>query len=174
MPVTNRNKVCNFFITFPRWEEVELSSIPQKLPKMVYYFIVKENHDDSDPDPERNSMVHYHISLVLKQGIPFKKFLDWIKAEWPSDWKRIKLETTKSFDDSIEYCKKESRDFLEFGVNPVKKNKSSKWDKLLAKYEEHLDYKRKNPSEFAVTRDRLEREEVERLGTFVRQHYGVL
>lgn len=174
MPITNRNKVSNYFVTFPRWEEVELSSIPDKLPGASYYFIVKEEHEDADPDPERCSMIHYHISIVLKQGITFKKLLDWIKREWPSDWKRIEIETTKSFDKSIDYLKKESRDYLEFGQRPDKKKMSSKWSNLLKKYEDHLDYKKKNPSEFAVTRDRLQREEVERLSKFVKQHYEVL
>lgn len=171
MPITNRNKVTHYFITFPRWKQVDLKEIPNKLPPMAWYIIVEEKHEDEDPDKERNSMIHYHISLILKQGIPFKKFIDWITKEWPHDYKRIKLETTKSWEDSIEYCKKESKNFLEFGENPVKKKMSNKWNKLLLEYEKHLQYKKENPSEFAITRDRLQREEVERLQEFVKSRY---
>lgn len=167
MPVTNRNKVSNYFITFPRWTEVDMQSIADKLPKMSYYIIVKEFHDDNDKDVTRNSMIHYHISLILKQGLPFKKFLDWIKREWPEDWKRVKLETTKSFDDSVDYLTKESKDYIIFGEKD-KKKMSAKYEKLLKEYEDHLEFKRLNPSEFAITRDRLQQEEVERLQSFVR------
>lgn len=115
----NRHKLSQFFITFPRWKTYEdLTALHTELPPSKWCYIVQELHDDEDLDLERNSMVHYHVSIILRNPVTKKKLLNWIQLKFPSNWKRVDVSATKNFEATILYMMKESTIFLETGVRP--------------------------------------------------------
>lgn len=115
----NRHKCTQYFITFSRWKEYEhLKELADIFQEHSWIYIVQEEHDDEDHNRDRNSIIHYHVSIVLKHGIPWKKMVRWITRCFPNDWKRVKIEKTKVFESALSYMKKESTVFFEFGKRP--------------------------------------------------------
>lgn len=120
--MSNRNKCTQYFLTFPRWETLtDLGIIKVRLPPVSWIFVVQEDHDEDDQDLNRNSKIHYHVSLIFKKGIAKSGLLAWLQKEWPSDWKRIDVQATKSFQNTLDYLRKESNVFYEYGTRPGRK-----------------------------------------------------
>lgn len=116
----NRHKIGQFFITLPRWKDVDdLHEIYKMLPPTNWCYIVKEFHDDVDPDKSRNSNIHYHMSVILRNKISKKKLLAWFENIFPNDYKRIDIEATKNFEATLLYMQKESKICFESGTRPV-------------------------------------------------------
>lgn len=126
MSTSNRNKCLQYFITLPRWYQLEnFSEIANKLPPRKWCYIVQEDHDDDDKNLERNSKIHYHVSIIFKKGISKSNLLKWIKNEWPDDYARIDVQATRSFTNVLDYLKKESIISYEDGERPSKLRDSS-------------------------------------------------
>jgi len=115
----NRHPIKQYFMTFSRWKTYDsLVELENLLPETTWIHIVQEDHDEPDKDELRGSMIHYHVSLVLKHEIPFKKMVKWIEKTFPNDYKRVKIEKTRNFDAALSYSKKESHIIHESGKRP--------------------------------------------------------
>lgn len=132
MSFKNRNSLKQLFITYPRWVEYETpKELTKFLPPYNYIYIVKEFHDSPDQDTTRNSDIHYHVTIVLKHALTFKKILKWCECNFPDDFERIKIEPLKNLKGALDYSKKESMDYFEDGTVPgVANGKSSSSQKL--------------------------------------------
>lgn len=116
---SNRHKLSQFFLTFPRWEEYENLEVLYKMfPPLKWGYFVKEMHDEVDPDPNRESMIHYHVSIILRNPISKKKLINWFTEICPLDYKRIDVEATRNFEATIKYMQKESKICFEVGDRP--------------------------------------------------------
>jgi hypothetical protein len=116
----NRNKVKQFFITFPQSGKVEKKEFLDNLPPLDYGFIVCEKHKDGNP--------HLHASVVLKHKINTKAFIDWVEVKYPNDWKRIQIEPTRSIQNVDTYLSKE--DPCPLVVGCLEKNSKLKLTKI--------------------------------------------
>jgi len=106
--MVNRNPVCQWFITFPRWEEYpDIKTFEQISPKTKWGYAVKESHEDGG--------IHYHVMLKLSKGITKSKMLDHWKQMFPNDYKRIDVEPTKDFRAAYNYLGKEQLEVYEWG-----------------------------------------------------------
>lgn len=136
----NRHGVYQWFITWSRWGPYTFAEVIDKLPPTKWCYIVEEDHEDPDKDVERNSMIHLHASVVFKHEIAFHKLRRWIEKTWPDDYKRIDYEPTKSFKDALDYCRKESLEFMERGCRPGDEVKpKTKWQLDLEKWIDEYD-----------------------------------
>jgi len=88
------------------------------LPGYSWIYIVQEDHDEADSDTNRNSTIHYHVSIVLNHPITKVKMINWISAAFPNEYQRVKVEATKNFERALSYCMKESTLFFEAGKRP--------------------------------------------------------
>jgi len=106
--MVNRNPVCQWFITFPRWNEYEdIKQFEKLAPKSKWGYVVKESHEDGG--------IHYHLMLKLNKGITKSKMLEYWKNTCPNDYKRIDCEPTKDFRSAYNYLGKEQLDVYEWG-----------------------------------------------------------
>lgn len=124
MTSNNRNKTLQWFVTFPRCTNLsscnreELGTFAHKFPPYEWVYVVCEKHDEpGDPDS------HYHMSIKFIKGITHSKLLDWIKLQWPDDWKRIHIAPTRSLIKTVQYMKKES--LLHYEDGSLNKAKST-------------------------------------------------
>lgn len=102
----NRNKIKQWFITFPQcgaWEKKEFFEI---LPPCDEAFIVKETHE--------NGGYHLHSSIKLIKGLSKAQFIKWFTAKLPNDYKRIDLKATMNLIKAETYLKKEDPEPFEF------------------------------------------------------------
>jgi len=110
--MVNRNPVKQWFITFPRWNEYpEIKTFEQISPKSKWGYVVKESHEDGG--------IHYHLMLKLAKGITKSKMLEFWKASFPNDYKRIDVEPTKDFRAAHNYLQKEQLEVYEWGQGMV-------------------------------------------------------
>ena len=115
--MTNRNKISQFFITFPQWERYESPEVLAKLlPPYKWIYAVQEDHD-SDKDVKD---IHYHVAIIVKYPITKAKMLTYFKSKFPDCYKRIDVQAMASVNSSIEYFNKESAIFYEDGIRPKK------------------------------------------------------
>lgn len=112
----NYHKIKQYLITLPRWHSLKVEETKDWLMPTSWGAIVEEEHDEKHAVFE--SMIHYHISVVLEHAITHKKMVQWWVQKYPEDWKRVKIEATKSFEKARSYLKKESLKHCEWGVNP--------------------------------------------------------
>lgn len=106
--MVNRNPVCQWFITFPRWKEYEdIKEFEKISPKSKWGYAVKESHEDGG--------IHYHLMLKLSKGITKVKMIEYWKTMFPNDWKRIDVEPTRDFRAAHNYLAKEQLEVYEWG-----------------------------------------------------------
>lgn len=93
----NGNKVKQWFITFPRWEDVpNWESI---LPSSKYGLATQEHHEDGG--------LHWHIIIQLKVGLTKPSLLAFFTKTYPNDWKRIHFEPIRDIGHARNYVKKD-------------------------------------------------------------------
>lgn len=113
--MVNRNKISQFFITYPKWVEYESPKrMMDFLPPCKWAYIVQENHEDNG--------IHYHVACIVKYPITKAKLLLYFKGTFPDQYKRIDVQAMASWKSSIEYLQKESLIFYEHGSRPVSKS----------------------------------------------------
>ena len=104
----NRNKIRQWFITYPQWapnhKEEILNFFLEKY-TLIYYKIAQETHEDGNP--------HYHIVIKLDEGITKKSLLSLIETTYPNDYKKIDVKSVRSIAASIKYLDKEDTKCLE-------------------------------------------------------------
>ena len=106
--MVNRNPVCQWFITFPRWNEYgDIKEFEKIAPKSKWGYVVKESHEDGG--------IHYHLMLKLTKGITKSKMLSYWTEKFPNDYKRIDIQPTKDFRAAYNYLGKEQLDVYEWG-----------------------------------------------------------
>ena len=110
--MSNRNKISQFFITYPQWVKYESpKKVLDFLPPCKWAYIVQENHEDNG--------IHYHVACIVKYPITKAKMLSFLKGYFPLDYKRIDVQAMQSVKSSIEYLQKESLIFYEHGNRPA-------------------------------------------------------
>ncbi len=102
LEMTNRNKVKSWSITFPQSGDVERKYFLESFPPCEEGICVREIHEDGG--------YHLHLGIKLKKGIKKTTMLNWIKARWPNDYKRIDVQATRSIKCWYEYLEKEDPD----------------------------------------------------------------
>ena len=137
--MVNRNPVCQWFITFPRWNEYEdIKQFELIAPKSKWGYVVKESHEDGG--------IHYHLMLKLVKGITKSKMLSYWREKFPQDYKRIDVQPTKDFRAAHTYLQKDQLDVYEWGKGmdlpcwmiPIK----MEWDRNIAESKlkfEHIE-----------------------------------
>lgn len=99
----NGNGIKQWCITFPKLElngyVTDKLCFAESFPDSVYSICCSEDHEDGTE--------HLHLGLILKHEITFPKMLDYIKAKYPKDWKRIEVEAARDISNWESYCKKE-------------------------------------------------------------------
>lgn len=106
--MVNRNPVCQWFITFPQWNEYgNIKDFEGFSPKSKWGYVVKESHEDGG--------IHYHLMLKLVKGITKSKMLEYWKLKFPDDYKRIDVQPTKDFRAAHNYLQKEQLEVYEWG-----------------------------------------------------------
>lgn len=106
----SRNPLQRYFLTFPKSREVSIESLIQLLPSYEYYIACRETHKDGTP--------HIHICISLEKKITKSQLLKPFKEEYPDDWKRIHVRSTRNFNGAVDYCKKEDTNYIEQGTPP--------------------------------------------------------
>jgi len=106
--MTNRNKIKQWFITFPQWRESSRSLILETFTKkyeLSYYKIAEETHKDGN--------MHYHALIVLQQGETKVNILKYLSKQYPADGDRIHIRAVRSLNGSVQYLSKEDKECLE-------------------------------------------------------------
>lgn len=108
MTKQNRNKMKQFFVTFPK-SKIDKHEFRDVLsPELVnWYMIVEEKHKDGTP--------HLHALYKLKDGITKSQLLKIYKQKFPDDYMRIDVKPVRSLKHSIAYLSKEDKDPLVSG-----------------------------------------------------------
>lgn len=107
---SNRNKIRQWFITYPQWspnkkEELLNLFLLSAEYKLIYYKIAQESHEDGNP--------HYHLILKLEEGLSKNKLLTLLKDAYPENYKRIDVKSIRSLKASVQYLDKEDKSCLE-------------------------------------------------------------
>lgn len=95
----NRNPVKQWEITYPQSGDEKKEDFVTKFPPYQYAIAAQETHEDGGN--------HIHLGLKLKKGLSHSKLVRWLEAKFPDDWKRIHISAIRSWDNFIDYCKKE-------------------------------------------------------------------
>lgn len=107
----NRNKKKRWFITFPQWGETPKQELLDTHKAMfapdtiIEYVIARETHADGG--------IHYHMIVVLKNGINKQGLLKKYEAIYPNDYKRVDVGSVKNMRSAMEYLRKEDPTPLE-------------------------------------------------------------
>lgn len=102
---TNRNPIKQWSITFPQCGEVTKEAFLASLPPCEDSFCAREEHKEGG--------FHLHAGVKLKKGLTKIKLIEWLKAKYPDDWKRIHVTATRSLKQWKDYCKKEDPKVVE-------------------------------------------------------------
>ena len=105
--MTNRNKIKQWFITFPQWEGTRqsiLDALQQKY-ELSYYKIAQELHKDGN--------THFHALIQLELGITKVNILKNLSKQFPKRCERIHVRAVRSMNASITYLDKEDKECLE-------------------------------------------------------------
>ena len=107
--MTHRHKVEQWGITFPKSQGIaDKATFASTFPPRKYSVVCEEVHEDGSP--------HLHAALKLRQGITHSTMINWVKKRFPNDWKRIKCEGIKNWDQWHDYCHKEDPDTITEGT----------------------------------------------------------
>lgn len=99
----NRMAVTQWSITFPQ-TTVDRKTFLESFPPAKAWVCAQEEHEDGGK--------HLHLGLVLTKGITKVRLLKWIAIKWPNDYKRIKVEGVKVWQNWVDYCMKEDPEAL--------------------------------------------------------------
>lgn len=112
----NRNPIKQWAITFSQVRDVtDKLKFAEEFPPAVYSICCEEEHADGG--------LHLHMGVKLKKGISKANLLKWIKARFPDDYKRIKIQVVRNWDDWMDYLKKEDPDTIIKGSIEISKGK---------------------------------------------------
>ena len=105
--MTNRNKIKQWFITYPQWKEdkITVRDTIIKNFNIEYYKICRETHEDGN--------FHYHLVLKFRNSISKAQLLKSFKNMYPNNNKRIDAKPVRSPKHAIQYCSKEDPNPLE-------------------------------------------------------------
>lgn len=110
MSKQNRNPISQWFLTFPKCKDctkLEFMNSLQKFTTITAYKCVRETHLDGS--------FHIHSIIKTEKGVSKPKFLQFLRKEFPDDWKRIHIEPIRSIAHSMAYVDKEDPSPLIFG-----------------------------------------------------------
>jgi len=96
-------KVENWGVTFPK-HNTNKETFADQFPPSKYSLVCEELHEDGTP--------HLHAALRLTKGLTHAGLIKWLKAKFPDDWKRIKIEGIKNWEHWHNYCQKEDPDTI--------------------------------------------------------------
>lgn len=99
----HRMKVENWGVTFPK-HNTNKETFADQFPPSKYSLVCEELHEDGTP--------HLHAALRLTKGLTHAGLIKWLKAKFPDDWKRIKIEGIKNWEHWHNYCQKEDPDTI--------------------------------------------------------------
>lgn len=104
--MSNRNRIKQWFITYPRWPSEDKHLLRDQLLPLFpdYYFISKETHEDGG--------THFHAIIRLKTSQSQTHLLKYFKSIYPDDYKRIHFKAVKSPKHALTYLSKEDQDPL--------------------------------------------------------------
>ncbi len=105
---SNRNKISQWFITFPQWKPDLKAIIVDTISvhfELVYYKIAQETHEDGN--------FHYHLVIKLATPVSKSALLKIMKQDYPDDYKRIDIKAVRSIKSSMKYIDKEDPTPLE-------------------------------------------------------------
>ena len=106
--MTNRNKIKQWFLTYPQWKNESKLDIRDNLISSYsinYYKICKETHEDGNP--------HFHAVIRLRESMSKSQILKRFKDIYPNDYKRIDVKPVRSIKHSLQYLSKEDTAPLE-------------------------------------------------------------
>jgi len=96
---SNRNKIKQYFVTFPQSGLYTKTGFLDSLPPVEYAIIAQEEHE--------NGGYHLHASIKLLKPISKSCFLKWFEKKYPMDYKRIDVQPTRVLKSAEDYIKKE-------------------------------------------------------------------
>jgi len=102
----NRNRIKQWFITYPQWPSDDKHLLRDQLLPLEpdYYFISRETHQDGN--------IHFHAIIRLKKAQAITSLLKHFKQIYPDDYKRIHFKALKSAPHALTYLSKEDQDPL--------------------------------------------------------------
>ena len=106
--MTNRNKIKQWFLTYPQWINETKLVVRDKLLSSYnidYYKICKETHEDGKP--------HFHAVIRMRESISKSQILSKFRTLYPNDYKRIDVKPVRSIKHSLQYLSKEDTSPLE-------------------------------------------------------------
>lgn len=106
--MTNRNKLKQWFFTFPKWISQDKHTVRDILIANMdidYYKVAKESHEDGTP--------HFHAVIRLRKPLSKAQLLKKFKEIYPNDNKRIHVKPVRSIKHSLQYLSKEDTTPLE-------------------------------------------------------------
>lgn len=106
-----RNPLKQFFVTFPQWTDNN-SSIKSFFltDEPLYLMIAREHHQDGG--------IHFHVAVKYSKGTTKTQLLKLLSSYFPNDWKRIDVQSLKSWRDTFIYLTKEDAEPYEYGERP--------------------------------------------------------
>lgn len=106
--MTNRNKIKQWFLTYPQWKNESKLDVRDKLLSSYnidYYKVCKETHEDGNP--------HFHAVIRLRVPMSKSQIIKKFKDIYPNDYKRIDVKPVRSIKHSLQYLSKEDTTPLE-------------------------------------------------------------
>jgi hypothetical protein len=106
--MTNRNKIKQWFITYPQWLKETKIDVRDKLISSYsidYYKICKETHEDGNP--------HFHAVIRLREPMSKSQIIKRFKEIYINEYKRIDVKPVRSIKHSLQYLSKEDTTPLE-------------------------------------------------------------
>lgn len=96
-PIKHRNLLKKFFITFPKSNisKTDFADQINQLHEVTKGICVEEKHEDKTP--------HLHLGCEFKTGISKNGLLQKIINVYPNDYKRIDIQSMKSWDSTVKY-----------------------------------------------------------------------
>ena len=131
--MTNRNKIKQWFITYPQWKHEDKQTVRDKLIAnfdIDYYKVCKETHEDGNP--------HYHAVIRLRKPMSKSQILKKFKDIYTLNNKRIDVKPVRSIKHSLQYLSKEDTSPLE-SVGGFKSNRNPK-NSILTSFVRQLGY----------------------------------
>lgn len=121
---TNRNPLHRYFITYPQIcgpPDAAKRNFSTNLLELnlKYYIICQETHLDGNP--------HFHAVIWLQKPISKSRLLKFFKEKYPSNYKRIDVQSVRNLKASIEYCRKEDPNPIEHPDGPPLHHKKFKY-----------------------------------------------
>ena len=131
--MTNRNKIKQWFLTYPQWKHEDKHSVRDNLIAnfdIDYYKVCKETHEDGNP--------HYHAVIRLRKPMSKSQILKKFKDIYPDNNKRIDVKPVRSIKHSLQYLSKEDITPLE-SCGGFKSNRNTK-NSILTSFVRQLGY----------------------------------